>query len=100
MARYEILIGMHVTDEAAYARYREGMTPLLEACGGFFRYDFAVSRVLKGENERINRVFVISFPDEGTKDAFFDNEEYLRVREAHFEGAVESTEIIAGFEMS
>ena len=98
MARHEILVGLHVTDEAAYARYREGMTPLLTACGGFFRYDFAVSRVLKGDNERINRVFVISFADEGTKDAFFSDAEYLRVREAHFEGAVELTEILARFE--
>lgn len=98
MARHEILVGLHVTDEAGYARYREGMTPLLEACGGFFRYDFAVSRVLKGENEQINRVFVISFPDEGTKDAFFSDEEYLRVREEHFEGAVEATEIIGALQ--
>lgn len=96
--RHEILVGLEVTGEVGYARYREAMTPLLKAMGGYFRYDFAVSRVLQGDNGSINRVFVISFPDEATKDAFFADEAYKRIRAEHFDDAVGSTTIIAAFD--
>lgn len=50
--------------------------------------------MLKGESERINRVLVISFADEGTKNGVFGDAEYLRAREEQVEGAVAATEII------
>jgi len=67
--RHEILVGLNVRDDAAYDRYRAAMTPLLEARGGFFRADYRVAEVLKGEDRAVNRVFVISFPGGGAKDA-------------------------------
>ncbi|MBZ0172635.1 MAG: DUF1330 domain-containing protein [Phycisphaerales bacterium] len=95
--RHEILVGLHVSDEAAYARYREAMTPLLEARGGFFRLDFRVAEVLRGPDSRVNRVFIISFPDQATMDGFFDDPEYKQIRAAHFDPAVESGGVIATF---
>jgi uncharacterized protein (DUF1330 family) len=94
---FEYLIGLQVTDEAEYARYREGMTPLLHEVGGSFRYDFRVSEVLKSESDHpINRVFVIAFPSREVADSFFAEPRYLAVRKAHFDSSVHGvTRIIA-----
>lgn len=96
--RHEILVGLHVTDDESYGRYRAAMTPLLEARGGFFRCDFRVSEVLTGAGEHVNRVFVISFPDERARDGFFTDPAYLKIRGEHFEGAVGGVDIIAGYQ--
>ena len=47
-----VLIGLEVTDDAGYGRYRAGMTPILEAYGGSFGSDFVIARVLKGPIDR------------------------------------------------
>ncbi len=97
-SRYEILVGLHVTDDASYSRYRAAMTPLLEAVGGSFRYDFTIERMLKGvADPPINRLFVISFPDESTQKAFFEDPEYLAARKKFFEPAVDLIDLIASF---
>ncbi len=97
--RHEILVGLHVTDDESYANYRAAMTPLLEAAGGTFRYDFTIERMLKGAvDSPINRLFVISFPDESTKEAFFADPEYLAAKEEFFESAVDMVDIIATYE--
>jgi uncharacterized protein (DUF1330 family) len=97
--RHEILVGLRVIDEPGYARYRAAMTPLLEQCGGRFRYDFRVSEVLAGASDRINRVFIISFPDEAARHAFFADERYKKVRTEHFDAAADSAEVIAAFDL-
>ena len=95
----EILVGLHVVDEGGYQSYRDAMTPILESYGGDFGYDFKVSEVLKSKtNARINRVFTISFPDQDSKNSFFSNEEYLKIKQDHFENAVSDTTIIATYE--
>ena len=43
----EMLMGVQVIDEAAYARYRAEMTPVLEAHGGSFVLDVRVGEILK-----------------------------------------------------
>lgn len=96
--RSEILVGLRVTDEDGYARYRAGMTPILEAMGGFFRYDMRVSELLRGQaDEPFNRVFILSFPDGATRDRFFTDPAYLAVRAEHFERSVGSVTIMAGY---
>lgn len=97
--RHEVLVGLHVVDHDSYAAYRAAMTPILEAAGGYFRCDFTVDRVLKGPTDPpINRLFVISFPGEREKDAFFADPEYVAAREEHFEPAVTRVEVLATFE--
>ncbi len=77
------------------------MTPILETYGGYFRYDFQVSKMLKGNaDDPFNRVFVISFPDEAAKDAFFANEKYQVVRSAYFDQSVRSFGRIAEYSIS
>jgi len=96
--RSEILVGLHVSDDAQYDQYRAGMTPILESLGGFFRYDFRIGDVLIAESDdAINRVFILSFPDETTKNLFFENEAYNLVRMKYFEPAVRSAKIIASY---
>ncbi len=95
----EILVGLHIVDEAGYQSYRDEMTPMLESYGGGFGYDFKVSEVLKSPTEApINRVFTIFFPDQVSRDAFFSNNEYLKVRQRHFDKSVTATTIIATYE--
>jgi len=96
--RFEILVGLHVSDDAIYDQYRAGMTPILEEHGGYFSYDFRIREMLKGESDDpFNRVFILSFPDEPTKEQFFSNEAYKDVRAKYFEPAVKSGGVIASY---
>lgn len=89
---YQMMVALAVADQDAYAQYRAEMTPLLEASGGAFQYDFEVSRELKpGGEPPLNRVFVISFPDKATKEAFFSDPRYTDIRARHFTRAVART---------
>lgn len=95
---FEMMVGLFVKDQTTYAQYRAEMTPLLEAAGGRFRYDFEVSRKLKGDvDHEINRVFVISFPDRETKERFFGDARYLKIRGRLFESSVQHTVRIAEY---
>ena len=95
----EMLVGLYVVDEEGYQSYRDEMMPILESYGGEFTYDFKVSEVLTSKTKApINRVFTISFPDQDSRNAFFSNEEYLKVRQLHFEKSVTDTTIIATYE--
>ncbi len=95
----ETLVGLHVVDEEGYQMYRDQMMPILESYDGGFRYDFKVSEVLKSKTKApINRVFTISFPDQDSKDSFFSNNEYLKIRQRHFEKSVTDTTIIATYD--
>jgi len=94
---YVILMGLEVTDDASYARYRVGMTPILESHGGSFGCDFVVAKVLKGPSERLNRVFTMSFPDRGARERFFADPRYRAVRAEYFEPAVARAIVLAEF---
>lgn len=96
---YEMIVGLHVTDEGIYADYREAMRPLLEKVNGGFRYDFRVSEVLKNESgQPINRVFAIYFDSKDKMDAFFGDTEYLEIKKVYFESSVSATTIISEYE--
>jgi uncharacterized protein (DUF1330 family) len=95
----EMLVGLHVVDEDGYQTYRDKMTPILESYGGGFGYDFKIAEVLKSQTKaRINRVFTISFPDQDSRNSFFSNGEYLKIRQRHFDNSVTATTIIATYE--
>lgn len=95
---FELLIGLNVTDEETYRRYRAGMTPILAAHGGSFRYDFRIGETLRSEtSDTINRVFVLRFPDQATSERFFSNEGYKQVRATFFDASVASVTQIAKF---
>lgn len=94
-----MLVGLHVVDDAGYQSYRDEMTPILKSYGGGFGYDFKVSEVLKSKTAApINRVFTIYFPNEDSRNLFFANDEYLQIRQRHFEKSVTDTTIIATYE--
>lgn len=95
----ENLVGMHVTDDASYTRYRAAMTPLLHAHGGAFRADFRIAEELRSPAAHpINRLFVITFPDRQSKDAFFGHPDYAAMRERHFTPAVAAFTVLAEYE--
>jgi len=92
-------MGLDVQDNEGYTRYRGAMAPILTRYGGRFRYDFRIAEVLATEaSHPINRVFVLSFPDVGTREAFFRDPEYLAVRHTYYEPAVGNATPIAGYE--
>ncbi|MCB1169224.1 MAG: DUF1330 domain-containing protein [Leptospiraceae bacterium] len=97
----EDLVGILVTDETLYDRYREGMLPILKRMGGYFRYDARVQDALKSPAEHtINRIFVIGFPDAKTRDAFFSNPDYLMVRKEFFENSVSAVCRLARYQVN
>ena len=96
---YESLVGLHVIDHDMYQQYREGMLPILTGVGGGFSYDFVIEETLRSEAEHpINRLFAIYFPDKATRDAFFLNPDYKRVRATYFEPSVKGVTIIATYD--
>ncbi len=97
---FERIMGLHVIDDDAYQKYREGMTPILESFGGSFGYDFKIAKTLRSKtDEVINRVFTIEFPSREVMDQFFANPDYLAVQKRHFVGSVESKTVIAMHEI-
>lgn len=92
--QHVLLVGLQVTDETSYARYRAGMMPILLSYGGTFGHDFVVARVLKGE-AGINRVFTLLFPDRAARERFFAD---AQNRAVLFEPAVAATFILGEFE--
>ena len=98
---HEMLVGMQITDDAQYARYREAITPILRRFGGGFRYDVKVAELVHTSTEApINRVFTIHFADVASKDAFFADPAYQQAKAAYFEGAVAATTILAEYSIS
>ncbi|MFT7003668.1 MAG: hypothetical protein ACJAWW_001020 [Sulfurimonas sp.] len=97
--RFERIVGLYVTDEDMYTKYREAMLPMLETFGGGFSYDFRVSEVLKSEvEEKINRVFIIYFKNEESMNLFFSNEKYLEIKQKYFLPSVLDATEIARYE--
>ena len=95
---YEIIVGLNVTDDELYQKYREEMTPILKNYGGGFRYDFLIEKVLKTDSEsKINRVFAIYFESEKAKDEFFLNDKYLQIKQKYFTPSVSATTTIAKY---
>jgi uncharacterized protein (DUF1330 family) len=93
---FEMMVGLLVTDHEKYAAYRVAIAPLMEGVGGRFRYDFEVARTLKSEaGHEINRVFVIHFPDRGSKENFFGDSRYEEIHTRLFDAAVKGTAILA-----
>jgi len=98
---YERIMGIEVTDDEEYQKYRDGMTPILASFGGKFGFDFKVSQVLISKtSEEINRVFTIEFPNKEKMNEFFSDPEYLAIKERHFEAAVMSKTVISLHEKS
>ena len=95
----EMLVGLNITNDDDYTKYREGMTPILESIGGGFNYDFKIAEVLKSNSEnKINRVFTIYFPSEEIMNEFFSDEKYLKIKEEFYKNSVDATTIISTYE--
>jgi len=95
---HDILVALDVSDEAMYQQYRDEMAPMLRVHGGKFRHDFRVSDTLHSEaGESFNRVFVLSFPDAAAAEAFFQDPDYLLVRERYFKPSVQQAAILAQY---
>ena len=96
--RFERLVGLYITDDDMYTKYRENMTPILQTYGGGFAYDFKIAETLKNESAKpINRLFMIYFKDEASMNEFFSNEEYLKIKKEYFDLSVGSAHEISKY---
>lgn len=92
---FDLIVGLFVQHPDQYAHYRAEMTPLLDAAGGRFTYDFEVAKTLKSDaGHEINRVFIIRFPDRSAKEQFFASPSYREIRSRLFDGAVRGTTVL------
>lgn len=93
---FERIMGLHITDDVEYEKYRECMSPILRSFGGSFGFDFKISEVLKSKTEdTINRVFTIDFPSKEVMDAFFSDPNYIEVKNRYFKNSVNSATVIS-----
>jgi len=93
---FERIMGLNVIDEQSYKRYREGMTPILNAYGANFGYDFIVSDVLISKTTiDINRVFTIEFPSKNAMESFFDDAKYIEVKKKYLDRSIDGKTIIS-----
>ena len=93
---YERIMGIFVSDDDEYKKYRNGIMPILKSFGGSFGFDFKVSEVLRSKtDDDINRVFTIEFPSKQKMDNFFADPEYLSVKKIHFDKSVKSVTAIS-----
>ncbi len=98
---FERIMGLEVSNDEEYQKYRENMIPILHSFGGRFGYDFKVSEVLKSKTQSpINRVFTIDFPSREVMDNFFSDPSYLEVKNKYFTESVNSVTTIAMYETS
>ncbi|MEI8593269.1 DUF1330 domain-containing protein [Photobacterium sp. Hal280] len=96
---FEMLVALDVANDEIYAQYRREMTPILSRYNGSFGYDFKVSEVLISQvSAPINRVFSIRFPSEDMKNQFFNDKEYMAVKQHYFTPSVRATTLIASYE--
>jgi len=93
---FERVMGLNVIDDQEYQKYREAMLPILKTYGGAFGFDFRVSEVLLSKTEDdINRVFTIEFPSKQKMQAFFENPDYVSVRNRHLNNSINSKTVIS-----
>lgn len=93
---FERIMGLDVSDDVEYQRYRDAMLPILTEYGGAFGYDFRIAEVLKSKTEQpINRVFTIAFPSEQVMNDFFTDPRYIEVRDRHLTPSIRSKTVIS-----
>ena len=98
---FEILMGIHVTDDNEFQKYRDGMEPILNSVGGSVGYDFRISEVLLSKtDDEINRVFTMEFPSEKVMNDFLSRPEYLKVKSTYLDRSVKTRTTIAMYEKS
>lgn len=98
---FERIMGIEVINEEEYQKYRENMMPILHAFGGSFGFDFKIAKVLKSKSDNvINRVFTIDFPSKEIMDKFFNDPNYLAVKDEYFKHSVKAVTTISMHEKS
>jgi uncharacterized protein (DUF1330 family) len=89
MAAY-IVAQLKVRDPAAFQRYREAVTPLVDRCGGRFRVRGGELDVLEGDWP-LPRLVIIEFQSKDAARLFYDSPEYqeiLPLRQTSADGTV------------
>ena len=97
---FERVVALSVVDQDVYAQYRNEIRSLLDEVGADFRFDFAVSQVLRGDGaEHANRAFVLRFPDRAAHDYFFGDTRYGAIKRRLVDPSVASVVVIAEYEI-
>ncbi|AWL12995.1 hypothetical protein HMF8227_02543 [Saliniradius amylolyticus] len=86
---YNMTVGLYIHNSIEYEKYRRKISPILREHDGNFKLDFWV--IPLREDKKINRLFIIQFPNKKMMKKFFSDERYLRAKAAHFETSVSET---------
>jgi uncharacterized protein (DUF1330 family) len=92
MPAYAIVL-VEVTDQEQYKQYTQATPPVIAQFGGKFIVRGGRTVTLEGEEEK-RRVVVIEFPSVEQVHAFYQSEEYQRVKKLRI-GAASMTFIVA-----
>jgi uncharacterized protein (DUF1330 family) len=78
MAAY-VIANVHITDESAYAGYRQMVAPTIEAYGGRYLVRGGRAQMLEGSGA-LGRVVVVEFPDFEQALAWYESDEYAEAK--------------------
>lgn len=92
MPAYAIVL-VDVTDQEQYSKYTQATPAVIAQFGGKFIVRGGKTATLEGEEE-MRRVVVIEFPSFERAQAFYDSEEYQRVKKLR-SGAATMTLVVA-----
>jgi uncharacterized protein (DUF1330 family) len=85
MAAY-LIVNIEVKDQAAYADYRSGVTPLIHKHGGEYLARGGVTELIEGDWTP-GRVVLLKFPDMAALKAFLDDPEYQPLKDLRLRAA-------------
>ena len=94
MAAY-IVAQLKVNDPAAFQRYRDAVTPLVDRFGGRFRVRGGELEVLEGDWP-LPRLVIIEFQSRDAARLFYDSPEYQQILPLRQESARGTVAIVDG----
>lgn len=85
MAAY-LFVNIEVKDQAAYAEYRNGVTPMIHKHGGEYLARGGAANLIEGDWTP-DRVVLLKFPDMAALQAFLSDPEYQPLKELRLRAA-------------
>ncbi len=90
-----IIVDLDVTDPEKFAKYREQVSPLIEAYGGKYIVRGGEHEVLEG-GWNPNRLVVLEFESAAAAKKFWDSDDYAPVKKMRHESAQSNIVLVEG----
>ncbi len=90
-----IIVDLDVTDPEKFAKYREQVSPLIEAYGGKYIVRGGEHEVIEG-GWKPNRLVVLEFESTAAAKKFWDSDDYAPVKKLRHESAESNIVLVEG----